>query len=135
MAHLLRSDTIVRLEIFYFPEEMETLTRMTPESLEKHCWYRIGVQEFQWTPFRSDLISALAKLSLERAAYSPDCRWGCVFYDSKDERAMTMYFNRDGSVGLVNGAPVKGAGPLVELLGKRCSDLWEGKALYTPLSD
>jgi hypothetical protein len=135
VADLMRSDTIVRLEILYFPKEMETLTRMTPQSLETQCWYRIAVEQFQWSAVRSDLISALEGCFVQPAAREPDCRWGCIFYDARSNRLLSIFSDGRGSVGMINGTPVTGISPLVGVLESRCSRLWEGKVLYSPLAD
>ncbi len=134
LADLIRSDACARLEVLYFPTEMQTQAPLTPEQLEAHCWYRIGVREFQWSAVRTDLITALDVSSVETEAKEPDCRWGCIFYDREDSRVLTVYLDRRGSVGLINGTPVSGLSPLRRVLEDRCSPLWKGEVKYHPLA-
>ena len=134
-AALLRTRTIARLEILYFPKEMETLSRMTPERLERYCWFRLTVERFQWSALRTDLIATLTSSSFGLATDTPDCRWGCIFYDEKGARVLTMYFDGRGRLGLINGIPVTGTASLAELLERRCAPLWQGEVVYHPLAD
>jgi len=135
VADLLRTRVPVRLEIVYVPREIQTQAPITPGRLEAHCWYRVGIQEFQWSAFRTDLISALDGCVVGRGTREPDCRWGCIFFDTKGARVLTMYFDGGGSRGLLNGTPVTGLGPVVRVLEKRCSPLWVGEVKYHPLAD
>jgi hypothetical protein len=134
VAALLRSDRIARLDVFYFPKEMETLTALRPESLERQAWYRVGVEQFQWSAMRTALIDALDSSSFAPAAGHADCSWGCVFYDGRNVRVLTMYFDGAGRLGLINGESVTGASQVVDVLEARCSQLWRGEVRYHPLA-
>jgi hypothetical protein len=126
---LLRSGTVARFDILYLPREVETPIRVTPEALDSICFFRIGVSEqAQDSRLRNELIAALESSGIVRATgpyAEPDCRWGCVFYDADGTPILSMYFDDFGVKGLIDGTPVTGVGPVVRLLERRCSCLWE----------
>jgi hypothetical protein len=126
---LLCSEAVARLEIYYYPIEVETPTRVSPQELEDHAYYRISIDEReQESRVRRDVASALAASPVVKATKwpqtEPECRWGCVFYDTKGKRILTMYFEGHGWGGLIGGTPVTGIGPVVGILQRRCSSLW-----------
>ncbi len=134
VAALMRSDGVARLEVFCFPADATTLTAMTPESLEAQSWYRIDIRQFQWSAMRAALIDAVEASHFAPSERPPDCRWGCVFYDGRNTRVLTMYFDGAGRLGLINGDRVTGISQLVSVLEARCSRLWEGEVKYHPLA-
>jgi hypothetical protein len=112
--------------------EICTFLPLSPDGVERSCRYRIILEQFRGSKFRDDLISALEKSDMRPSTEEGDLRWACIFYDTGNERALTMYFDGFGQVGLIGGAPVThkrrpalGKLRLVMLLERRCASLWE----------
>jgi hypothetical protein len=124
---VMRSGTTTRLQILYLPKEITTIVRVDLDALERLCYYRIGIERFHDSKLRSDLISALENSSVQRTREEADLRWGCVFYDAKDTRVLTIYFDRWGRNGLINGIAVTSNGRYVDVLEQKCSGLWAGQ--------
>jgi hypothetical protein len=122
---LIRSGTASKLEVLCVPKEVETTVALYPELLEKTWDYKITFRNFQYVPIKNDLISALENSSIVQTNVTGDLRWACVFYNTNDVRILTMYFNSNGKIGLIEGKPVISNGRLVKLLESRCSSLWE----------
>jgi hypothetical protein len=122
---LMRSGTITRLEIVHLPRWIMTYMDVSPQMLEEICFYRISIQELEEAKLWGELISAVASSPIRRTTSEADCRWGCIFYDEDDSRVLTMYFNGFGSKGFIDETPVTSVGPIVDLLERRCSCLWE----------
>lgn len=122
---LLRSERIVRLQILCVPKEIATRADLTPRQLERICNYKIDVRDFQTSVLRGELISTLEKPFVEEAWARADFRWGCIFYDAKGSRVLTMYFDGFGQKGLINGVRVTSVASVVTVLERRCSCLWE----------
>ncbi len=130
---LLRSRTIIRLEVLYLPRNVLSRISVTPEQLANICSRRITIENFQGSDLRRDMIAALEHLDMMRASglyAEPDCRWGCLFYSDSHARVLTMYFDGHGWKGLINGTPVARTGRfgkprLVTLLENRCLSFWD----------
>jgi hypothetical protein len=118
------SGVVTRLEILYLPKEIMTIANLRPEQLEKGCYYRISIEQFQASRLREDLISALRSSAIRKVSDEGDLRWGCIFYNGQ-HRVLTMYFDRFGK-GLIGGTRIASNGRFVEFLSRRFSCVWEG---------
>lgn len=82
-------------------------------------------------PFSPNLCEEIAA-ALEGSAVAlasqteADFRWGCIFYDTHGNRALTIFFDASDWSGLLDGTPVVSNGEVVRLLERRCSCLREG---------
>lgn len=124
-ADVMRSGAITKLEVLYYPKEMLTRTRLNPELLEKQYYYKISIERFQSSKLKSEMISAFENSAIKPAAIEPDLRWACIFYNTNNDRVLTMYFDASGKKGIIDGVSVVSDGRLVKLLESRCSSLWE----------
>ncbi len=124
---LLRSEeAIARAEILYFPVENESPIAVTPELLERGYYeYRIEIRYFDQAKLRGELADALAMSVIRPTTEQGDLRWGCILYDWEGRRVLTMYFDRDGRFGFINGVPMRGCGQAVQTLKLRCAPLWQ----------
>lgn len=108
-----------RIEIFYFPEDVETEFAITPFGLERGCWEKIVIREFHQTDFRLTFLQALAESDIKKRDDGPsDLRWGCVFFDSNGNRILSIYFDQLGH-GQINGIQISSNGKLLRLLRQK----------------
>jgi len=113
------SNIVERLEIFYFPEDINTTVAVTRERLESKYWSKTTIASFQESEFRNTLLRELQRSSLkQRANSSSDLRWGCVFYDSNGDRVLSIYFDKFAD-GFINDIAINSNGKLLDLLRNR----------------
>jgi len=122
-----RSKSVTKLEILYFPKEMETRVGVTPQLLEEWCFFRISIKDLQYSnvTMKNGLVSALEESAAKKANGNADLRWGCIFYDTSGTRVLALYFNGSGTEGYVDSTPISSNGKLVRFLEKRCASLWK----------
>ncbi len=127
----LQSRTVTKLDILYYNKDALTRASITPKHLEERYQRKLTVEKFQGSDWQRDLVRALQARDMKRASFDyPDCRWACIFYDAKQARVLTMYFDGHGWRGLIGGTPVEvqqspGKLKVVSLLEKRCLPRWE----------
>jgi hypothetical protein len=115
------STNVVRLEVFYFPEDIETEFAIGPEDLEKSHWAKITIAEFQRSNFRESLLRCLDESEIrKRNGGSKDVRWGCVFFDSKGNRIASLYLDQFGK-GELNGIQIRSNSKILRLLQQKCA--------------
>lgn len=108
-----------KIEIFYFPEDVETETAITPFSLERGNWEKIVIREFGRTDFRQTFLQALSESDIKRRDGGPsDLRWGCVFFDADGNRILSIYLDQIGD-GQIDGIQISSNGKLLQLLRKK----------------
>lgn len=122
---LIRSGTASKLEVLCVPKEEETMVALYPELLEKTWSYKITFRDFQFSPIKKDLISALEDSSITQTNVTCDLRWACIFYNTNDVRVLSIYFDGDSKKGLIEGKSVISNGKFVRVLEQRCSYLWK----------
>jgi hypothetical protein len=100
--------------------------------LERIYQHKLSVDRFGRSGWSDDFVRALRAHDMEQVpGPRPDCRWGCIFYDARNTRVLTMYFDGPGGWGLIHGVLVEVRGgpsaklALVALLEKRYLLKWE----------
>ena len=121
---LLQSGTAERLEILYLPKEVATRVSVDPAYLGRACFYRIWIERLDQSPLRSELATTLANSGITLTPSDSDLRWGLIFYDAAGARILTIYLDKFGRRGLINGRTMISNGELDALLERRCSCLW-----------
>src|ERR1035437_396772 len=113
------SNNVTRIEIFFFPEEIATEFAVSPNDLEKVYWTKTIIADFKRTQFSSLLLHSLTESNIQpRNGKARDLRWGCVFFDSKGTRIMSLYFDQFGK-GEVNGIQIESNGKFLNLLREK----------------
>ena len=124
---LLQSGTAARLEILYLPKEVATRVSVDPQYLARACFYRIRIEDLGQTPLGAELAGTLGISDIKVTASDSDLRWGLIFYDAANARVLTIYLDKFGRRGLINGQTMISNGELDALLERRCSGLWADK--------
>jgi hypothetical protein len=122
---LLQSGTATRLEILYLPKEVATRGSVDPPYLERACYYRIGIERLDQAPLGAELATTLVSANIRLRPSRSDLRWGLIFYDASNSRVLTIYLDKFGRKGLINGQTMVSNGQLDALLARRCSCLWD----------
>ena len=113
------SNNVMRIEVFYFPEDIETEFAVNPTDLEKAYWAKTIVADFKRSKFRLMFLQSLAESNIQnRKGRTRDLRWGCVFFDSNDTRILSLYLDQSG-MGEVNGIQIESNGKILELLRQK----------------
>ncbi|MFB3883450.1 MAG: hypothetical protein ACE149_19465 [Armatimonadota bacterium] len=121
---LLQSGTAERLEILYLPKEVATRGSVDPAYLGRACFYRIWIERLDQSPLRSELATTLASSGITLTPSDSDLRWGLIFYDAAGARVLTIYLDKFGRRGLIDGQTFTSNDELDALLERRCSSLW-----------
>ena len=96
------SKNVERIAIFYYPEGIARTEALDTAGLEALCWGSISIRQFQLSKLRERLLSRLKDSSIESSTVrGGDFRWGCIFYDERDMRLVSLYFTGHG-MGRVN---------------------------------
>jgi hypothetical protein len=126
---LLQSGGAARLEILYLPKEILTRAAVNPQQLARACHYRIRIEELGQTPLGAELATTLGISDIKVTATSDsDLRWGLIFYDAANARVLTIYLDKFGRRGLIDGQTMISNGELDALLERRCSCMWAGSS-------
>jgi hypothetical protein len=113
------SNDVMRIEVFYFPEDIESESAFTPADLETEYWSKTIIADFKRSKIRSSILHSLAESNIQkRNGGERDLRWGCVFFGSKDTRILSIYLDQFGN-GEVNGIQTESNGKLLELLRQK----------------
>ena len=121
---LLQSGAAERLEILYLPKEVLTRGSVDPPYLERACYYRIQIEKLDRAVLGAELATTLGISDIKLTASHSDLRWGLIFYDAANARVLTIYLDKFGRSGLINGQTFISNGELDALLERRCSCLW-----------
>jgi len=121
---LLQSGAAERLEILYLPKEVLTRSTVDPPYLERACYYRIQIEELGRAVLGAELAATLASADIRLRPGTSDLRWGLIFHDASNARVLTIYLDKFGRRGLINGQTMVSNGQLDALLERRCSCLW-----------
>jgi hypothetical protein len=121
---LLQSGTAARLEILYLPKEVRTRGSVDPQYLDRACYYRIRVEKLDRAILGAELAATLGTADIKLTASHADLRWGLIFYNAANARVLTIYLDKFGRSGLINGQTFISNGELDALLERRCSGLW-----------
>ena len=113
------SNNVVRIEVYYFPEDINTEFALSPSDLEKAYWAKTIIADFKQSQLRLVFLHAMNESNIQkRNGRSRDLRWGCVFFDSNNARILSLYFDQFGK-GEVNGIQIESNGKLLELLRQK----------------
>ena len=96
-----------------------------PQYLGRACYYRVWLEKLGQTPLGAELATTLGISDIKLTATSDsDLRWGLIFYDAANARVLTIYLDKFGRSGLIDGQTMISNGELDALLERRCSCLW-----------
>lgn len=102
------SGHIERIEMIYFPENILTRIGVNPERLEQNYQYKLVIKRTADKKQYNDFYHALKgeKIAPWAKRYGlplGDVRWGCAFYNNKNEKVASIYLCRLGWFGRKGG--------------------------------
>lgn len=112
----LRSSGVERVEILQIPPRVLTRTRVTPEMLERSFHYKLIIHDIRGGAYSPDLLAAVESTSVQPAAEMGDLRWGVLFFDAREQRIASLYFDASGHRGAVDSQAVSFKGDLIKWL-------------------
>jgi hypothetical protein len=122
VAAKLGNGEIGRIEIFQIPDEVLTRTRITPEMLERQFDYRLTIRDVRGGAYQQTLTEIMRSIAVQPTAEMADLRWGVIFYNIDESRALSLYFDKSGSNGAVGMTPVAFKGDLFKWLHSNFSN-------------
>jgi len=115
-VRVLRDPHTVRLEVLWVPKQKLTRMDLTPQLLERTGNRKTNDSAFQRSDLKGMLIDALQHADIRQGSDPGDLRWACIFYDRQGARVLTMYFDGEGTKGLIQSTPVTSNGEVVRAL-------------------
>lgn len=100
------------VEIVHVPSSVLTNIRLTPSALDRAYDTKFVIRELRASTFRQELTEAMRGLVVTAASEAPEVRWGIIFHDVKGTRVGAVYFNQNGTAGVVDDVPVTFNGKL-----------------------
>lgn len=99
----LSSGQVGRVEILQIPARVMTRARITPGMLERQYHNKLTIRNLDTAAYKSEMINSFKSISARSRNEIPDIRWGVIFYSRDDTRIGTVYFDKSGEAGAVNG--------------------------------
>jgi hypothetical protein len=110
------SNEVSRVEVICIPEEVHTFEAVTPKYLEDGYWSKTIIRQFRDSKFRENLLQAIKQSSIKIRSGAPsDLRWGCIMYDDRGARLLSIYFDKFGK-GSIDELKVSSNGKLLQVL-------------------
>jgi hypothetical protein len=107
---------VSRIEVLQIPPRILTRSAVTPEMLEKSFHYKLVIQNPGSGAYRDKLRDALSSMSVRSELEIKDLRWAVLFYTRDGSRVGSLYFNKDGEYGAVDGKPASFRGDFFKWL-------------------
>lgn len=112
--------SIVRMEVLHLDDEAASPHPAGPSRLEQSALRR----SFEEPDLIDTALAQIAEASVTESSGDLDCRFGVVFTNAKDQRILSLYIDRSGDRGAVEGYGIS-------LRGQRLTE-WLAALLATP---
>jgi hypothetical protein len=122
LVEQLRRSDVQRIEILAISAHMETPVAIKPNDIETQPDYRLSVRDVRQGLLKEPLLRALTSLTVQRSSDGGDIRWAILFFDTRGQRIAEMFFNRDGTRGVLDSVPVSANGRVVKWLNAMFSE-------------
>jgi hypothetical protein len=96
---------VVRIVVYHLPDYMESFGAQTPENLEQGYTSSMTIRGED--PRLKAIVHAIDAVTFVRTPEHADVRWGIVFFDEKNKRLKSIFVDRFGFSGYVNGSLVR----------------------------
>ena len=106
---------IKELRVIYFPEDILTRGAVGRSQLDRwfYCLFSVRHTEFSWM---DELVNALHKSNPIPYARGGDLRWGLTLFGPSNKIIGSLYVDKFGRWGDLDGKPVEISGELVRVL-------------------
>jgi hypothetical protein len=108
-----------KAEIYRLPDELLTRVAVNPEYLRLHASYKVTIGGHP----EEILGTLLSQKFAEDDRLTPDVRWGAVLYSEDGQEIVSIYVDKFGSIGYVNGRAVRFSTNLVPQLIRALREL------------
>jgi hypothetical protein len=109
----LKSHQIEQIEILHVSDNLETPIRITPETVHRLARYKVVIEKpWELSSFQG-LLVALQEVGRASTREAGEVRWAMVFLDGAGKERSTVYFSRDGKIGVFEGTPLSLSGTLL----------------------
>jgi hypothetical protein len=102
----LNDDKLGRAEVLHVSRHWVFRTNVSSQQMEKQYDYRLSIRAAGKSDAVRELISTLARVTPEHSGMVADLRWGCIIYAENGSRLFSVFFDKAGLRGVVNGACV-----------------------------
>lgn len=103
LQSLLKSGVIAKIEILRMPDEVMTRTSVTPTFLRSDASYTVT--------FKNELERTfgplLSEMTPKRSSKNSDLRWGILFYNGSGQEIDSVFVDKFGEKGYMNGETVE----------------------------
>jgi hypothetical protein len=99
---LLAGDQVSKVEIIHMDDDIMTAIAVAPGSLEQLASHHLTLSKLP----DARLAALFAGLKVEGADLGGDLRWGVFLYDKAGKQLDSIYVDRFGSTGYINGQAV-----------------------------
>ena len=99
---LIKTGSISRVELLRLPDYIDTRVSVSPKALRAIAYYKVSFNRDIGYTFEP----LLSGLSAEPENHTPDLRWGVLFYDSRNDEVGSIFVDRFGNHGYLNGKTV-----------------------------
>jgi hypothetical protein len=97
---------VKKIEIMHIPTNRMCLGNVSSSRMDVSYGYKLIVRDPESSELMKELMGVLRNVSADWSGELADIRWGLVFYDLEDRRLFSIYLDRTGHNGVVNGACV-----------------------------
>jgi hypothetical protein len=102
LKSLLKEGTVAKVKVLHVPDS--TLTRM---AVSQEALRSIASSVLDFTDHITEKFNPLlSDVSVKRENHTPDLRWGVVFYDAQDHEIGSVFVDKFGRYGYLNGQTV-----------------------------
>ncbi len=96
-------ERVQRVEILYFPERILVRAALSPERLEQGYQYKLEIKNVRETLEWQRLLALIRETSVEPSGRGCDHRTAVLLFDQNGQRIASVYFERFGRGGTMNG--------------------------------
>lgn len=86
---------IKRMDISWVPDGVMTVTRITPDAMDKDGWYKLSIGASALTDYRSILPRMLQSTKVSATNWNGEVRYCAKWYDYNDKCVMSIYIARN----------------------------------------
>jgi hypothetical protein len=102
LRSLLKTGAVTKVEVLRMPDTVMTRVAVTPQALRLSASYTVIFNEDIVGTFEPLLVGVSPKVENHNA----DLRWGVLFYDAQNHETGSLFVDKAGQYGYLNGETV-----------------------------
>ena len=102
VSSMLKSGNVVKVRVLRIPDTVTTVVSVTPDALRSEPYYSVTFNEDLSVIFES----LLSGIRIKKDDHIPDIRWGLLLFDAKDHEIGSLFVDKFGQHGYLNGENV-----------------------------